>query len=514
MRYIALEEYSIKRYLVAIIKSLICLFIFASVASILFCTSLKFLGFYSYSSWAHLILFAVLAFSFAMIALAVAKAILTDDNGINEERLVVCKIVITITLIAQYINFGLFSKSNEINLCLGFFLLYGMIFLDIKMVAIEGVGLMIASVVMWLTNSKYMLPVSDGRFIPELSMRVIAMSLTVAGMMTLTFFLQKYLASNLDSEIKSKMEENEKVLDKVKNMSDKLSDVSHTVVDVSDASFSNIEELNEKMHQMKEVNADILDSIQLYYSSIKNLDTSNKDLMDNIILNADLAVAMKNKSNLNEESLNDLQEISINLKNANTNSNISIETLITHSTEITSILANISAIASSTKLLALNASIEAARAGEHGRGFAVVAEEIKKLSDTTQIHLESMKKVLVLIDNSVAEVLKSVSTNDVVLKEQMEVIKLVIKNAKEVLEHIEEYDKINMSLRNLSTTQQSLMEESINNLSELQNKSTAQEVEFETLYHCVEAVKSDVEGLLKPVATLNDVVGDIATILD
>jgi methyl-accepting chemotaxis protein len=52
---------------------------------------------------------------------------------------------------------------------------------------------------------------------------------------------------------------------------------------------------------------------------------------------------------------------------------------------INSVVTAISKVAAQTNLLSFNAAIAAEKAGEHGQGFSVVAEEIRRLSDQTEV---------------------------------------------------------------------------------------------------------------------------------
>jgi len=62
--------------------------------------------------------------------------------------------------------------------------------------------------------------------------------------------------------------------------------------------------------------------------------------------------------------------------------------------QINSVAAVISDIASQTNLLALNAAIEAARAGDSGRGFAVVADEVRKLAERTSESTAEVEQIV------------------------------------------------------------------------------------------------------------------------
>ncbi|MEZ4239875.1 MAG: methyl-accepting chemotaxis protein [Myxococcota bacterium] len=80
------------------------------------------------------------------------------------------------------------------------------------------------------------------------------------------------------------------------------------------------------------------------------------------------------------------------------------------SDEIGEVVKTITAIASRTNLLSLNASIEAARAGEAGKGFQVVAREVKDLAAKTASSTVDISNRILAIQTQVRNIQASIQS--------------------------------------------------------------------------------------------------------
>jgi methyl-accepting chemotaxis protein len=77
--------------------------------------------------------------------------------------------------------------------------------------------------------------------------------------------------------------------------------------------------------------------------------------------------------------------------------------------EMADVIALVTAIASETRLLALNATLEAVRAGEGGRGFAVIANEVKDLARRMALSAERLEQSVQTIHGDTGEAVVAIA---------------------------------------------------------------------------------------------------------
>ena len=428
------KKTAVEVYLSAVFKwGLIILVSACMCATVTFNTE-KLFGLYPTVPWIATIMLGVMDTTFFVIAVFLVKTSFDENGYLKAGRLKIGKIFSAVVLVIQW-NYLLYMLPTRTFWgFLFFFLILMAFFLDIKLVLISGLACMISLFIGWFIRGTDLLPVKDELFLTDVIICLVALVLSLTGLIIFVFFVAHFLVNAKKDELEKNNEHVMNVLSSVQLLSERLQEAGFSLSQISENESASAEELAATSQQLAE-SSDILSSrTDESMANLSELSEWEGVVADNVGKVEAASKDLLDKSTENERLLNDLHTINGEVSESMKATTDMAKTLADAVEEIGVTLKLISDISTSTNLLALNASIEAARAGEAGKGFAVVATEVGNLANSTQESLKEVESVIERVQRNVKKITVQIEENSSKLGTQNEYFANVFKSMQDMTE--------------------------------------------------------------------------------
>ncbi|TCK87973.1 methyl-accepting chemotaxis sensory transducer with Cache sensor [Natranaerovirga hydrolytica] len=283
----------------------------------------------------------------------------------------------------------------------------------------------------------------------------------------------------VESHIKRK-DELRTLSDTFNGMVKQIRNLVSTSQQVADDVSTSTAHIASKTRQTSEISEEIQKAIE---SVADGATEQSKEIEKSV----DLVTELADKIELVVNNINDMNQVSDNVKSITDNGIKSVNKLIDKNNEannvtgevaeamgelskdvqdIEKIIKILNDISEETKLLSLNASIEAARVGEQGRGFAVVANEVSKLASQSSESTKEIEEVIARILSQSKKSVEAVKKSEQINKEQYEAVHTssqsfdeiketsnqLIEKIKEVLSYVEEMNTFKVDVEDSMQT--------------------------------------------------------------
>lgn len=426
------KKTAVEVYLSTVFKwGLIILVSACMCATVMFNTE-KMFGLYPTVPWLATIGLGIMDSSFFVMAILIIRSSFDKEGFLKEGRLRIGKIFSVVVLVIQW-NYLLYMLPTRTFWgFLFFFLILMAFFLDIKMLLISGLACMVSLFIGWFVRGTDLLPVKDELFLTDVIMCLVALALSLTGLLIFVFFVAHFLVNAKKDELEKNNEHVTSVLAAVQTLSENLHTAGLSLSQISENESTSAEELAATSEQLVESSNLLSSKTDESMANLSELSEWENVVADNVEKVEQVSKDLLDKSVENEKLLGDLHTI-----NGEVSESMKATTEITQRLseavqEIGVTLNLISDISSSTNLLALNAAIEAARAGEAGRGFAVVATEVGNLANSTQQSLQVVQSVIERVQQNVKDITAQVNENSVKLGTQNEYFQNVFQSIQDM----------------------------------------------------------------------------------
>lgn len=507
------KKTAVEVYLSTVFKwGLIILVSACMCATVMFNTE-KLLGFYPDVKWITLILFALMDISFFIIAMIIVKTSFDADGYLKEGRLQVGKVFSAVVLIIQWNYLLWMLPSRTFWGFLFFFLILMAFFLDIKLVLFSGLACMVSLFIGWFFRGSDLMPVKDELFLADVMMCLVALVLSLTGLIIFVFFVAHFLVNAKKDELEKNNEQVMSVLNSVQTLSERLHSAGTTLSQVSDNESASAQELAATSEQLVESSNVLIGQADESMANLSELSEWESVVADNVDKVESASRDLLDKSQENERLLNDLHTINGEVSESMKATTDIAKKLSDAVEEIGVTLKLISDISSSTNLLALNASIEAARAGDAGRGFAVVATEVGNLANNTQETLKEVEAVIERVQKNVEEITGQVEENSTKLGTQNEYFENVFESMKDMT------NLLNVSVQAVNTMgdahnkQAEVIKKTVSINQNIAESIRNENVQFQAINTMAENNANDTAEVATQASAINEMVDEIGKLL-
>lgn len=505
---------AVEEYLSAVFKwGLIILVCAAMCATVMFNTE-KILGLYPDVSWVASISLGVMDVIFCAIALIIIKTSFDKDKHLKDGRLKVGKIFSAIVVVVQW-NYLLYMvPSRTFWGFLFFFLILIAFFLDIKLLLLCGLACMASLFIAWGVPGTDLMPVKDELFLTDLLMCIVALVLSLTGLLIFVYFVAHFLVNAKKDELERNNTRVQNVLSTAQELSEKLLEAGTVLSKISSNETASAEELASTSEELL-TNSNILrGKAETSIANLDELKDCGSRLSENVQKVEITSREVIEKSESNESALNSLQTVNKEVIESMRETNIVAEKLSEAVKDIDVTLHLISDIAMQTNILSLNAAIEAARAGEAGKGFAVVAQEVGNLAGNTQESLSEIQAVIGRVQDNVREMTSYVDSNNEKLNLQNNYFSTVFENMQEMNVLLKQSMDDISTMYEVHSRQNEVIRHTVEINADIAESIEKENNEFTMISGLVENNAKDAMNMTEQVASINKVTQQLDELLN